>query len=123
MEVSGTLFPLRRRSARRGPAGTWCQPPHLVWLCDVWVEETHRGRGLGHWLVETVVGHPEVQGLRRFLLATRDAHRLYGAFGVDALGRPDAFMEIHHPDIYLRKAPPPDDDPGLDEGAPPSAPG
>jgi len=72
----------------------------FAWLCDVWIEEAHRGAGLGQWLVETVVGHPDLQGLRRFLLATRDAHSLYARCGFRPPVRPDAFMEIHRPDIY-----------------------
>jgi predicted O-methyltransferase YrrM/GNAT superfamily N-acetyltransferase len=72
----------------------------FAWLCDVWIEEPHRGEGLGQWLVETVVAHPDLQGLRRFLLATRDAHSLYARCGFQAPARPDAFMEIYRPDIY-----------------------
>lgn len=60
----------------------------FAWLCDVFVLEPHRGRGLGKWLVETAVAHPEVAGLR-FLLATRDAHGLYAQFGFE----PAAMME------------------------------
>jgi GNAT superfamily N-acetyltransferase len=77
----------------------------FAWLCDVWIEEPHRGEGLGQWLVETVVAHPDLQGLRRFLLATRDAHSLYGRFGFQAPARPDAFMEIHRPEIYSTATP------------------
>lgn len=81
----------------------------FAWLCDVWIEEPHRGEGLGQWLVETVVAHPDLQGLRRFLLATRDAHSLYARCGFQAPARPDAFMEIYRPDIYRTTAgsPPP----------------
>jgi hypothetical protein len=64
------------------------------------IEESHLGDCLGQWLVETVVGHPDLQGLRRFLLATRDAHSLYERFGFRSPARPEAFMEIHRPDIY-----------------------
>jgi len=51
------------------------------WLCDVFILETHRGRGLGKWLVETVVGCPGLKNTRRFLLATSDAHDLYAKYG------------------------------------------
>jgi GNAT superfamily N-acetyltransferase len=54
----------------------------FVWLCDVFVLEPHRGQGLGKWLVETAVAHPDVAGLR-FLLATYDAHGLYAQFGFE----------------------------------------
>src|SRR5207244_2731083 len=49
----------------------------FAWLCDVFVLPPHRGRGLSKWLLECVVGHPDLQGVRRLLLATRDAHDLY----------------------------------------------
>jgi GNAT superfamily N-acetyltransferase len=53
----------------------------FAWLADVFVLEPHRGRGLGVWLVETVLAHPGLQGLRRILLATADAHELYRRLG------------------------------------------
>jgi len=71
-----------------------------AYLCDVYILETHRGSGLGKWLMETVVSHPGLQGLRRFTLATRDAHGLYSQFGFRLLAQPDRHMEISVPDIY-----------------------
>lgn len=65
----------------------------FAWLCDVFVLEEHRGRGLGVWLIGVVVGHPQLQGLRRFLLATRDAHELYRRHGFTALAAPERWME------------------------------
>src|SRR5215469_8426926 len=56
-----------------------------AYLCDVYVLEAHRGKGLGHWMVECVMAHPELQNLRRFTLATRDAHGVYAAFGFTPL--------------------------------------
>jgi len=53
----------------------------FAWLCDVFVREAHRGKGLGKWLIETVVSHPGLQGLKLFILATRDAHGLYERYG------------------------------------------
>jgi GNAT superfamily N-acetyltransferase len=55
----------------------------FAWLADVFVLDTERRRGLGVWLVETALAHPDVQGLRRWILATRDAHELYRRFGFD----------------------------------------
>ena len=71
-----------------------------AYLCDVYVLETHRGQGLGKWLIETVMAHPDLQGLRRFVLATRDAHGLYARFGFTALQNPARHMEIVRPGIY-----------------------
>jgi GNAT superfamily N-acetyltransferase len=65
----------------------------FAWLCDVFVMEAHRGRGLGKWLVEAVVSHPDLQGLRLFILATRDAHELYRRYGgFEALPNPERWM-------------------------------
>ena len=77
----------------------------FAYLCDVYVLEGHRGRGLATWLIESVVAHPELHGLRRFMLATRDAHGLYEKFGFAPLARPEIFMTIHRPEIYLAQPP------------------
>jgi GNAT superfamily N-acetyltransferase len=66
----------------------------FAWLCDVFILEEYRGRGLSKWLMETILAHPDLQGLRRFLLATRDAHGLYSQYGFKPLGNPDRWMEI-----------------------------
>ena len=66
----------------------------FAYLADVYVLESHRGRGLGAWLMECVTGHPELQGLRRFLLVTQDAHGLYRKSGFAALAHPERHMEI-----------------------------
>jgi GNAT superfamily N-acetyltransferase len=71
-----------------------------AYLCDVYVLEEFRGKGLGVWLMECVMSHPELQGLRRFSLATRDAHGLYRKFGFDALKKPQSQMEIVNHDVY-----------------------
>jgi GNAT superfamily N-acetyltransferase len=65
----------------------------FAYLADVFVLETHRGRGVGKWLMETILSHPELHGLRRWMLATRDAHELYRRHGFDSLERPEIFME------------------------------
>ena len=61
-----------------------------------------RGLALGKQLVETVLAHPELQGLRRWMLATRDAHELYRRFGFTALAHPEGHMEIARPGLYLK---------------------
>jgi GNAT superfamily N-acetyltransferase len=73
----------------------------FAWLADVFVLAPHRGRGLGVWLVECVLGCPELQGLRSWLLATADAHALYRRFGF-AETEPGRLMRKHDPDVYLR---------------------
>ena len=72
----------------------------FAYLADVYVLEEHRGQGLSKRLVAAVLAHPDLQGLRRFLLATRDAHALYAGHGFRPLAAPDRFMEIHRPDAY-----------------------
>lgn len=72
----------------------------FAYLADVYVLEEHRGKGLGKWLVETILAHPSLQGLRRILLATRDAHDLYAPFGFKPLATPESFMSIHQPNVY-----------------------
>jgi len=72
----------------------------FAYLCDVYVLESHRGQGLGKWLVECVMAHPQLQGLRRFNLVTRDAHELYTPFGFKPLAAPERHMEMVKPDIY-----------------------
>ncbi|MCH9827003.1 MAG: GNAT family N-acetyltransferase [Gammaproteobacteria bacterium] len=72
----------------------------FAYLADVFVDEDYRGLGYSKILMEAVLAHPDLQGLRRFVLATRDAHDLYRRYGFTPLKSPDLFMEIHRPDIY-----------------------
>jgi GNAT superfamily N-acetyltransferase len=69
----------------------------FAYLCDVFIHEDYRAHGLGKWLIQTVMSHPDLQGLRRWTLATRDAHGLYRQFGWDDLKNPDKWMEILRP--------------------------
>ena len=65
----------------------------FAWLCDVFIDAGYRGQGLGKRLVETVIAHPELQGLRNFILATHDAHALYRQYGgFEPLAAPDRWM-------------------------------
>ena len=72
----------------------------FAYLADVFVLSEQRGAGLGKWLIECVISHPDLQGLRRWLLGTRDAHGLYRQFGFAPLKRPEFVMEIIDPDVY-----------------------
>ena len=76
----------------------------FAYLCDVYVLESHRGRGLGKWLIECVMAHPQLQGLRRFNLVTRDVQGLYAPYGFKPLAKPENHMERHKPDIYKTTA-------------------
>jgi GNAT superfamily N-acetyltransferase len=69
----------------------------FAYLCDVFILESERGHGLGRWLMQTVMTHPELQGLRRWMLATRDAHGLYAQYGFTALPAPERWMERFNP--------------------------
>jgi GNAT superfamily N-acetyltransferase len=72
----------------------------IAYLGDVFVLDAYRGRGLSKWMMECIVRHPQLQGLRRWILLTRDAHRLYSKFGFTPLHAPDRYMELHRTDIY-----------------------
>ncbi|HET7144314.1 MAG TPA: GNAT family N-acetyltransferase [Anaerolineales bacterium] len=69
----------------------------FAYICDVFIHEDYRAHGLGKWLMETIMSHPDLQGLRRWTLVTRDAHGLYKQFGFDSLANPDGWMEILQP--------------------------
>ena len=65
----------------------------FAWLADVFVVEAHRGIGLSKWLMEVVMNHPQLINMRRWILATKDAHGLYEQFGFAALLQPERWME------------------------------
>ena len=69
----------------------------FAYLCDVFIHEDYRAHGLGKWLMQTIMEHPDLQGLRRWTLATNDAHGLYRQFGFDALVEPQKWMERFRP--------------------------
>jgi N-acetylglutamate synthase-like GNAT family acetyltransferase len=74
----------------------------FAYLADVFILEEYRGRGLSKWLMEIIMNSPELQGLRRIMLATRDAHGLYKKSGFTPLTQPNRWMQIHNPDIYKK---------------------
>jgi GNAT superfamily N-acetyltransferase len=72
----------------------------VAYLGDVFVLESHRGRGLGKWMMECIMLHPALQGLRRWILLTRDAHGLYAQFEFTPVKSPERYMELHRPEVY-----------------------
>ena len=72
----------------------------FAYLGDVYILEAHQGQGLSKWLMETIMGHPDLQNLRRWILATRDAHGLYAQYGWKPIANPSIWMEVHNPDVY-----------------------
>jgi len=74
----------------------------FAYLGDVFVLESHRGKGLSKWLMECIAQHPALQNLRRWVLLTRDAHSLYSKYGFTPVKSPERYMEIHRPDVYKR---------------------
>jgi GNAT superfamily N-acetyltransferase len=98
-------FGLYERDRQVGLARVVTDRATFAWVCDVFVLEEFRGRGLSKWLIESVLSHPDLQGLPRLLLATKDAHGLYRRYGFVPLVEPTRFLEVFRPDI--RQADPP----------------
>jgi GNAT superfamily N-acetyltransferase len=74
----------------------------FCYLCDVFIDEAERGKGYSKRLMQFIMDYPELQGLRRYLLGTADAHGLYTQFGFTALSAPERMMEIRRQDVYGR---------------------
>jgi GNAT superfamily N-acetyltransferase len=91
---SSLVFGLYEGHRQIGLARVITDNATFAYLCDVYVLEDYRGRGLGKWLVASVRSHPDLQNLRRFVLVTRDAHGLYDQFGFGQLKYPERYMEI-----------------------------
>jgi N-acetylglutamate synthase-like GNAT family acetyltransferase len=72
----------------------------FAYLADVYILDAHRNKGLSKWLMQSVADHPDLQGLRRIILATRDAHGLYKQFGFKPLANATTFMELWAPEVY-----------------------
>ena len=97
-------FGLYHKSEQVGLARVITDFATYAYLCDVFVVKAHRGQGLGKWLVNSVLAHPQLQEIRRFQLVTRDAHRLYASVGFAPQSNPEAHMEICRPGVYLKTA-------------------
>lgn len=78
----------------------------FAWVCDVFILESRRGRGLSMWLMRCVLAHPELQELRRWMLASTSARGLYERLGFSALPAPERFLEIADPDVHRRQRAP-----------------
>jgi GNAT superfamily N-acetyltransferase len=99
--VEGSLcFSLLHQHRQMGFARVITDEASFAYLADVFIDAGFRGRGLSKWLLETILAYPSLQGLRRLMLATRDAHGLYQQFGFQPLSQVDRWMHIHRPDIY-----------------------
>jgi GNAT superfamily N-acetyltransferase len=99
--IRGSLcFGLYDGDRQIGFARTVTDRATFAYLADVYVLESYRGQGLAKWMMHVIMAHPDLQGLRRFALATKDAHGLYAQFGFAPLARPDRQMEIARPDVY-----------------------
>lgn len=111
--IAGSLpFSLFAQDRQVGFARVITDRATFAYLADVYVLEEFRGRQLGQWLVQTILAHPDLHGLRRFSLATRDAHTLYARFGFTPLRAPERHMEIVRLDPYAAGAPPREDGQG-----------
>ena len=93
-------FGLYHGQAQIGLARVVTDQATYAYLADVFVLAPYRGQGLGKWLISCVLQHPALQGLRRMMLATKDAHSLYAQFGFEPLRRPERHMERLAPDFY-----------------------
>jgi GNAT superfamily N-acetyltransferase/uncharacterized damage-inducible protein DinB len=92
-------FGLYERQRQVGLARVVTDRATFAWLCDVFVLEAYWGRGLAKWLIGCVMAYPALQGLRRILLGTRDAHGLYERYGFTPLADPSRFLEVFRPDV------------------------
>ena len=102
---------VRSSRAQVGFARVTTDRATFAYLADVFVLPAHRGRGLSKWLMRVMLSHPDLQGLRRWMLATLDAHGLYKEFGFTPLAQPERFMQLHRPGVYA-KTPPADEPAG-----------
>jgi len=100
--AASMCFGVYRLSEQVGFARVVTDKATFAYLADVFILEAHRGQGLSKRLMAFVMAHPDLQGLRRFMLATKDAHGLYTQFGFTATANPARIMEILRPDVYQR---------------------
>lgn len=90
-------FGIYHNNKQAGLARVVTDKATFAYLCDVFILSEHRGKGLSKWLVKTIREHPELQGIRRWMLATADAHGLYAQYGFSPIAKTDRWMEIFTP--------------------------
>jgi GNAT superfamily N-acetyltransferase len=104
--ISGSLcfglFDTSKANQQIGYARIVSDGASFAWLCDVYIEEEYRGKGLSKWLMGSVMAHPELKNLRRICLATKDAHELYKKYGFKVTETPQNWMEIKDNDLYKK---------------------
>lgn len=96
------VYEVARDHAQVGFARVISDRATFAYLCDVYVLEPYRGRGLSKLLIERAMTHPSLQGLRRWMLITRDAHGLYRQFGFTVAEHPENIMQVRDPEVYRR---------------------
>jgi GNAT superfamily N-acetyltransferase len=96
-------FGVYKQNIQVGLARVVTDKATFAYICDVFILSEYRGLGLSKWLIQTILEHPELQGLRRWSLATADAHGLYSQFGFTQISRPERWMEKFKPYLSLKK--------------------
>jgi GNAT superfamily N-acetyltransferase len=101
--VHGSLcFGALERGATVGFCRVISDRATFAYVSDMFVDPSHRGKGIGKAIMTAIMAHPELQDLRRWVLVTRDAHGLYASFGFEALAAPERFMERRDLEVYQR---------------------
>lgn len=97
-------FGLYHHDAQAGFARLITDKATFAYLADVFILPAHRGKGLSKWMLSVIHDHPDMQGLRRWMLGTRDAHGLYAQFGWTPIPEETVsrFMQLHQPDVYKK---------------------
>jgi GNAT superfamily N-acetyltransferase len=98
--ANSLCFGLYHKQQQIGFARLVTDKATFAYLADVFIVTEYRGRALSRQLIAAIHAHPELQTLRRWMLATRDAHGLYKKFGWTSLPEPDRFMQKHNPNVY-----------------------
>jgi N-acetylglutamate synthase-like GNAT family acetyltransferase len=101
--IEGSLcFGVYENTRQIGFARVITDKATFAYLADVFIDENYRGRGLSKKLITLIMAQPDLQKLRRFMLATKDAHGLYSQYGFSPLTNADRWMQIHQPDLYKK---------------------